>query len=83
MEQQGLEVSKSENQYRSSMVLLGEKQAALFLGISPKTLQSWRVRGCQQPIYRKIGRLVKYLQADLEDYIRAQARHSTSETAGQ
>jgi predicted DNA-binding transcriptional regulator AlpA len=60
------------------MVLLNEKQAAALLGLSPKTLQSWRVRGCG-PVFRKIGRLCRYLETDLLDYVQGQVRRSTSE----
>jgi predicted site-specific integrase-resolvase len=60
------------------MVLLNEKQAAAILGVSPKSLQAWRVRG-YGPVFRKIGRLCRYLETDLLDYIQGQARRSTSE----
>ena len=36
-----------------------ELQAAIFLGVSVRTLQAWRVRGGGPP-YVKIGRIVRY-----------------------
>ena len=59
------------------MILLDEGEAAAFLRVQRKTLSAWRVRGTG-PVFRKIGRLVKYLRSDLEDYILNQARQSTS-----
>lgn len=58
--------------------LLDEKCAAARLGLSPRTLQAWRVGG-GGPIYRKIGRRVFYATADLAGFIDAAARHHTSE----
>ncbi len=60
------------------ITLLNETEAARFLDVQPKTLSAWRYRGTG-PIFRKVGRLVKYLQTDLEEYLSKQARQSTSE----
>ncbi len=57
--------------------LLNEREVAELLGVQTKTLSSWRCRGTG-PAFTKIGRLVKYLQADLEDYVKTQRRQSTS-----
>jgi Helix-turn-helix domain len=38
---------------------VNETQAAMFLGVSVRTLQAWRVRGGGPP-YVKIGRTVRY-----------------------
>jgi len=77
--EKGFEMVVSDYRPSPSLVLLDEKKAALFLGVSPRTLQSWRVRGGRGPTYRKIGSLVRYLEADLISFVEAQARHSTSE----
>ena len=61
-----------------AMILLSETEAASFLGIRPSTLAAWRYRGTG-PVFRKIGRLCRYLQADLETYVETQARKSTAE----
>lgn len=39
-------------------------EAARFLSISPRTLEQWR-RKRRGPAYYKVGRLVRYLLADL------------------
>jgi hypothetical protein len=75
-----MEEMKSVGGYHPPVFLLDEKKAALFLQVSPKTLQSWRFKG-SGPIFRKIGSLVRYLERDLISYVEGQARHSTSEVA--
>ncbi|MGA9665975.1 MAG: helix-turn-helix domain-containing protein [Gallionella sp.] len=58
--------------------LLTNEQAAEFLGgIRPNTLEGWRLKGVG-PAFYKIGRLVRYDQADLEAYLESQKRSSTS-----
>ncbi|MDP5239105.1 helix-turn-helix domain-containing protein [Uliginosibacterium sp. 31-16] len=58
--------------------LLDTKEAAVFLGLTVSTLESWRLKGCG-PSYKKIGRLVRYSEADLRAYIDSCSRQSTSE----
>ncbi len=53
---------------------IGEKEAGVFLGVSPKTLQDWRFHGVG-PVYAKFshggGRgAVRYSVAELERYAR-------------
>lgn len=60
--------------------LIDTPQAAEYLGIKPSTLEIWRVRGTG-PIYKKIGRLVRYSADDLDAYLEAQTRSSTSQPA--
>ncbi|MDK9698228.1 MAG: helix-turn-helix domain-containing protein [Siculibacillus sp.] len=60
--------------------LMDEKAAATRLAISPRTLQAWRVTG-GGPTYRKIGRRVRYAEADLAAFVEAGARHHTSDGA--
>ncbi len=53
--------------------------AAEYLGdLKPNTLEGWRVQGIG-PRYLKIGRLVRYTIDDLDAYLAAQTRHSTSQ----
>lgn len=61
-------------------VLIDEKEAADRLGLSPRTLQAWRVSG-GGPVYRKIGRRVAYAVSDLAAFVEAGARSHTSEGA--
>jgi len=58
--------------------LLNERQAAAFLNLSHRTLQSWRHRG-GGPLFTKIGAAVRYRPADLEAWLRQQTRASTSD----
>lgn len=61
--------------------LLDTIQAAEYLGnLKPNTIEGWRVAGKGVP-YIKIGRLVRYRIADLDAYLEAQTRRSTSEAA--
>lgn len=59
--------------------LVTTPQAAEYLGnLKPNTLEIWRIRG-EGPRYRKIGRLVRYAVSDLDAYLEAQTRCSTSQ----
>jgi hypothetical protein len=58
--------------------LIDEKDAAERLGLSPRTLQAWRVSG-GGPKYRKIGRRIAYSVDDLAAYVAGCARSSTSQ----
>jgi hypothetical protein len=68
------------NTSNSLPVLLDEKEAADRLGLSPRTLQAWRVSG-GGPIYRKVGRRVLYAVPDLAAFVDAGTRAHTSEGA--
>jgi len=59
-----------------------EKKAADFLGLSPRTLQAWRVRG-GGPRYAKIGKAVRYRKRELVAFQEAHTVSSTSEVAAQ
>ena len=48
--------------------LLGERETARLLGISPRTLQRWRWAGGGPP-YLKIGGRVRYAKCVLESYL--------------
>ena len=47
-----------------------EKEAAIVLGCSVAALRKWRLLR-KGPIYCKVGRLVRYAQADLLDFLNA------------
>lgn len=57
--------------------LLTEAQAADFLNISVRSLQSWRVRG-GGPAYLKLGRSVRYRYRELQTWLDANLAASTS-----
>jgi hypothetical protein len=58
--------------------LLTEQQAAALLGVTVKTLQGWRYRG-GGPAFVKLGRCVRYRAEDLQDFVTAAVRTSTSD----
>lgn len=63
----------------SQTALLTETQASEYLGNIPtKTLARWRLEGRHIP-FVKCGKAVRYRQTDLDAYIEANLRTSTSE----
>ena len=58
--------------------LLNEFEASEVLGIPVRTLRVWRVRG-GGPVFRKLGRTVRYLPEDLTAFVDAGRRRSTSD----
>jgi hypothetical protein len=65
-------------EYCQSKSLVNEIEAALRLGLSPTTLRRWRWAG-KGPRFLKIGGAVRYELADLELFIEASRRSSTSD----
>ena len=58
-------------------VLLGEKEAAERLSLSPQALRLWRQKrkqGLEAPVlpFVKLGRLIKYRQADGDQFLMEQ-----------
>lgn len=53
--------------------LLDTRAAAAALGVTTACLEAWRLRG-GGPRYRKVGRLVRYTEADIEAFLTAGAR---------
>ena len=53
---------------------LNETQAAARLGLKVATLRAWRNQG-RGPAYVRLGRAIRYLTADLEDFLTSN-RHS-------
>lgn len=58
--------------------LLNEAEAARRLGLSPKTLRRWRWAGNNLP-FLKIGSAVRYDPVELDAFVEAARRQSTSE----
>ena len=58
--------------------LLDTVAAAKRLGVSPSFLAKARMQGIG-PRYRKLGRAVRYVQADLDHWLLACSRTSTAE----
>ncbi len=51
---------------------LTEREVAELLGLSVATLRAWRHRG-KGPRFLRLGRSVRYLPADVDDFVRASA----------
>lgn len=76
-------VTFPETNFASSVAstnLVDERQAAVRLAVSVRTLQQWRVSG-GGPRFAKIGRCVRYRASDLEAFVVANLRAHTSEEA--
>jgi hypothetical protein len=71
-------MNNSPHETRTAIQLLNELATAALLGVSPRSLRKWRCVG-KGPRFRKLGRRVLYDLRDLEAFIDAGARQSTSE----
>ena len=60
---------------------LNTREAAAWLGLSPRTLDRYRVSG-EGPVFHRFGSRVRYLLADLETWASARRRLSTSDDGG-
>jgi excisionase family DNA binding protein len=58
--------------------ILGNDEAAAFIGCTPSTLRSW-VAERKVPFVR-VGRLVRFRRADLEDFLERNLVRPLSET---
>jgi predicted DNA-binding transcriptional regulator AlpA len=59
--------------YAAMSDLIDETSLAIRLGVSRATLQSWRYAG-RGPSYIKIGRFIRYRNADIETFLDQNAR---------
>ena len=57
---------------------LNTPQAAAILGLSPRTLERYRVTG-EGPVFAKLGRRVCYARADIENWVARRRKRSTSD----
>lgn len=57
---------------QSTSNLFGNDGAAAYLGVTPRTLEVWRCTKRHAIPYIKVGRLVKYRQSDLDNWLAAQ-----------
>jgi len=58
--------------------LITEGEAASMLRVSLTSLRRWRREG-RGPVYRKLGRAVRYRPDDLADFVASARRTSTAE----
>jgi len=49
--------------------LLSQRQVALRLGVSARTIEGWRARGVGPPFLRLSARAVRYRAVDLEQWL--------------
>ena len=59
-------------------IYVGTREAAHLLGISPRTLDRYRVSG-EGPVFHKFGKRVCYARTDLEAWAAARRRASTAD----
>ena len=59
---------------------LTEREVAELLGLSVATLRAWRHRG-KGPRFLRLGRSVRYLPSDLDDFVRASAVDTRSDSS--
>lgn len=57
-----------------------ESELAARFRISVKTVQSWRQTN-RGPAYLKVGRLVRYRESDIQDWLDKQTRTNTTQKA--
>ena len=61
--------------------LLTQKRLSDLIDVSERTLERWRVEG-SGPAFVKAGRKVLYRTVDVDDWLAASRRKSTSEQVG-
>ena len=66
----------------SPIRLLNNAQTAAHIGVRPNTLEIWRIQG-KGPAYRKVGRLVRYVEAEVLSWLDDQMRQNTSQSPRQ
>ena len=59
---------------------LTEREVAEQLGLSIATLRAWRHRG-KGPRFLRLGRSVRYLPADVDEFVRASAVDTQSDSS--
>ena len=59
-------------------MILNTKQASKYLGLSDSYVEKMRVRG-GGPIFKKIGRCVRYSTRDLDEFLDQKTLRSTSD----
>ena len=60
--------------------LFTESAAAHRMGVSPRTLQKWRITGEGPPFVRLSSRCIRYRLQDMADWTQGRLRRSTSQT---
>lgn len=70
-----------KNQYRSILMtekLFNTKETSQYLGVTRETLAVWRTTRRYELPYIKVGRLVKYRQADLNKWLEQRTKEKNN-----
>ena len=70
--------AEKENGMRYARMFYSTRHVADWLGISPRTLEGYRITG-KGPVFHRFGCLVRYLGADVYIWVAAQRRISTTD----
>lgn len=54
---------------RTTDELLSQRQVAMLLGVSGRTIEGWRARGTGPPFLRLSARAVRYRSSDIEQWL--------------
>lgn len=73
-------VANDNRVHADACVVLSNKEAARFLGISHRTLEDWRLTN-RGPRFIKLGRLVRYRLSDLLDFMEQNCFINTAQAA--
>jgi excisionase family DNA binding protein len=68
------------DQKQATLRAITEREVAERLGLSVATLRAWRHRG-KGPRFLRLGRSVRYLPSDVDDFVRASAVDTRSESS--
>ena len=72
--------TSARDQTRGTARALAEREVGELLGLSVATLRAWRHRG-KGPRFLRLGRSVRYLPSDVDDFVRASAVDTRSESS--
>ena len=76
-----LSSNQGERSMKDGTSYMSTREVAAFLGLSPRTLDRYRVSGAG-PKFHKFGSRVRYLRADVEAWTAERCHSSTSDEAG-
>ena len=71
--------ARSRGAARDPEALLGQSEAAALIGVSERTLESWRWRGGGPPFVKISRRAVRYRRRDIQQWVSERIQRSTSE----
>lgn len=72
--------TRNQTEETKPVRLLTTEEAATFLALSPRALENWRLQGNSGLAFVKLGgRCVRYRLKDLQEFVAAGLRRSTSD----